>query len=890
MILALLPLALAWDGDVRSEPLATLLGSAADEHLRGPALSADLDRDGVPELLIANWQGISGDFGAGEVYLLSAPTQGELDLEEAPTWQGDAEHDYLGTDLAHSAHGLWIGADHSGLTSRDPGAVGLYRDPSALALRTPLAAADLLLTGDDNGDALGRQLEVDDFDGDGVDDLVVSAPIRDVDGQQRRGTVWWVLGEPALSGSQRIDQVADAERSAPDSRGWTGWRLLAPGDLDGDGRGDLVVGVLGEGETFGGRLYVLTEPGGTLQDGWESPYPGSRMGEGLDGRDLDGDGVAEILVGSPWVNRGSGRIWLLSGAPVGLDDIEDEAVAVAMGRAGEGLGMSVAAGPVLLAGAPYADSVAVFDATLTEQGRVSGDGALGSALSWIADQDADGVEEIVMFAPEAELTRARQGLAWLLSGASLVDGTLPPQTGPDADGDGTPAELDCDDGDPLRGRVPEVCRDDVDNDCDWVVDEDDCARPGCATSPVGAGWAASLLALVALSRRRRASGPHALALLATLGLAACADPPLELSVPPGPVSGVVDLSLTGNYDQLVIEADGVVLGGGPGPALSVQWDSDLSGPGLVTVRGQGFQGNGDPVEVEQQVEVDPSAGDETAPVIGFVNPLGGDEVPLGQELIVEVDALDDVGLAAVSLSVNGALLGELPPEGPFEWAWTPEAEGAVTLSATAEDLAGNLSSAGVEVQVVNGGSMECVLSAPRDNADVFGEVAIRAAVSAEGGVALAHFYVDDVQIFEDTSSPWEASWDSADRVGDSVELRVHAESRDGESCEDRVTVTVVEEGSGSDLDVRITQPSDGAGIFGVSVPVRVAAGGGAGIASVTLRADGILVGEDLSSPFEFSFDSTAWPDGPLVLEAIAEEQGTGAEVSDEIEVQVENGG
>lgn len=46
--------------------------------------------------------------------------------------------------------------------------------------------------------------------------------------------------------------------------------------------------------------------------------------------------------------------------------------------------------------------------------------------------------------------------------------------GPDADADGWNAPDDCDDEDPARnpGEV-EICDDDIDNDCDFLVDEDD---------------------------------------------------------------------------------------------------------------------------------------------------------------------------------------------------------------------------------------------------------------------------------------------------------------------------------------------------------------------------------------------------------------------------------
>lgn len=75
----------------------------------------------------------------------------------------------------------------------------------------------------------------------------------------------------------------------------------------------------------------------------------------------------------------------------------------------------------------------------------------------------------------------------------------------DNDNDGFPSDSDCDDGDrDVNPDQPEICEDNIDNDCDAEVDEADCtAASACSTAgPVtllGVWWIVPL----ALWRRRR---------------------------------------------------------------------------------------------------------------------------------------------------------------------------------------------------------------------------------------------------------------------------------------------------------------------------------------------------------------------------------------------------
>lgn len=157
-----------------------------------------------------------------------------------------------------------------------------------------IGTARLSLAGEDAAD-VGASLDAADFDGDGVAELAVGGPLR----HGSAGAVWLLSAE--ATGSSSIEAAAyvrlDGERSSLFGQ------ALAGGDVDGDQVADLLVGA--PGSDSGAGQALLYQEGVELavakgRADWD------RLGEAVLLADFDGDGFDELIVGAPFESASSG--------------------------------------------------------------------------------------------------------------------------------------------------------------------------------------------------------------------------------------------------------------------------------------------------------------------------------------------------------------------------------------------------------------------------------------------------------------------------------------------------------------------------------------------------------------------------------------------------------
>jgi hypothetical protein len=262
-----------------------------------------------------------------------------------------------------------------------------------------------------------------DFNGDGFPDLAIGAPHDDTQDANNVGAVNVLYGtEVGLQANMPADQ-----RWTQDSPGMKGIAesgdtfgvALATGDFNGDGFGDLAIGVPGDSprlQSNAGAVNVLygsvtgLDSDTPIDDQWwhqdsantrDQAEPDDAFGSALSIGDFNGDGFEDLAVGVPGEDIGSinggGAVSVLYGAVDGLQtDVpydqfwhQDSAGVSDSAGAGDGFGSSLSTGDFNDDG--FADlAIGVPEETVSEKENAGAAAVLyGSATQLQADAPDD---------------------------------------------------------------------------------------------------------------------------------------------------------------------------------------------------------------------------------------------------------------------------------------------------------------------------------------------------------------------------------------------------------------------------------------------------------------------------------------------------------------------
>ncbi len=328
------------------------------------APAGDVNRDGYRDLLVGEWRrSVGGAQRSGAVHLYLGAASGLAGTPVLLASPDPASNDELGAALASGdVNGdgfvdVVLGAAGATTGGVAGGKVHLFLGgPGGLAASASWSAS----FEPESGASFGISVLVADVDGDGVGDLVVGADRATAAGVLRAGRVvvfrgsaggplsapievrcpepeedagfgaslallrgrdggrWLAVGAPqATDEATRAGRVYVFRASALDGApvalrprvreldGSFGFRL-ATGDVNGDGDDDLLVGAdraaSGRGAAY---LFLGRAVGPAASPGWQvtGDTAGAALGSAVAAGDLDGDGVAEILVGAPGSTR-----------------------------------------------------------------------------------------------------------------------------------------------------------------------------------------------------------------------------------------------------------------------------------------------------------------------------------------------------------------------------------------------------------------------------------------------------------------------------------------------------------------------------------------------------------------------------------------------------------
>jgi len=335
---------------------------------------------------------------------------------------------------------LVLSADGYSSPQTNEGAVFIYH-----------GAADMLADESDgqyDAQQLGSSLgwtcaSAGDVNGDGRADLVAGAPWYDIGGQfVGRVHVFHGSSGPFLSSP---DWTAEGS-SASDRIGW--WQASA-GDVNGDGFGDLVVGVPNHsnGQSNEGRVDVYHGSSSGLPSEPDWSFESDLVDAGFGGQvasagDVNGDGYGDLIVGARGYTNGEsseGRAYVFFGSPHGLSEtpgwtFESDFVNAGLGGAVAGAGDVNGDGFAdIIVGAPgYANGHYEEGAAYGFQGSATGLPEVpnwfietnrqwtgyGFSVAAIGDVNGDGYGDVIVGAPRDSNPESSEGRAYIYHGSS----------------------------------------------------------------------------------------------------------------------------------------------------------------------------------------------------------------------------------------------------------------------------------------------------------------------------------------------------------------------------------------------------------------------------------------------------------------------------------------